>query len=243
MSSSIRFFNNINMKRTIITIITLGLLGALSAADSDQLWKASWKSMETNGLWLPGVVNVYEEIIDQQGNLQSSGSNSYRIIPDKDLEHLEIVELHASGNHTERQNQTNLNLLHSMGLGVPYFVSFDTVKVNRKEHTQKIASIECTGYDFQTTSEGKRFTGTVWIDPTSADPLLIEMRLSDETPVKFEGMDIDHYYRTIELKRIDGIITADNLVVEAWVSARSLFKRNLVVHKITVQMSEPWRAK
>ena len=116
-----------------------------------------------------------------------------------------------------------MDLLHSLGLGVPYFSDPSQTTTTPRTQIREIDGKRVEGVDFRSRQGSETFTGTVWIEITTSNPVRIEMRLSQETPVKYKGMDVDHFYRTIELRERDGVVIADRLVAEAWVSSRSLY--------------------
>ena len=101
-------------------------------------------------------------------------------------------------------------------MGVPFFVEKNLVQIKQREDSLTIKAINCTGYDFKTEKDGKRFAGTVWLNPVTASPMQVDMQLTEDQPLKFDDMEIDHFYRTIELEEKDGVIKAKRFTAEAW---------------------------
>ena len=224
---------------TVALLATMVLSGNLSG---QQLWERSYEKMKQNGFWYPTEVTVCEEIIDHKGNMQNKGCMDYRITCKESINHIEVSCMSRPEGEIIIEDLDLLNLLHQLGLGVPFFVEKQAVQIIQREEAQPIKGVVCTGFDFKTEKDGKRFAGTVWINPKTASPTQVDMQLTEDSPVKLDGLEIDHFYRTIELEEKDGIVKAKRLTAEAWVSNRSMFRRSLVVKRYDVSLRKQFKA-
>ena len=228
--------------------LTLGLLLlsvtlASYANDPYALWQKSREKMLSNGLWIPEKVRICEEVIDQKGELQASGCSDFVVQKDSKMESLSIRQVET--NETKDQTGSDpsmINLLQNLGLGIPYFIDTDNLTVSQLAETKEIAGKSCEGFAFEAVRNDRNFSGTVWIAPNSATPKLVEMHLNEDDPIKFNGAEIDHFYRTIEFMD-DGVVCPSRVTAEAWVSNRSFFKTSLVVRKFTADLQSHWKMK
>lgn len=231
------------MKQFLSTIAAVSVaLSSICNLSAQDLWERSYEKMKENGFWYPSEVTVCEEIIDHKGNLKNNGCMDYHISCKESINHIEVSCMSQPAGEVVIEDVGILNLLHQLGLGVPFFVEKNLVQIHQREDSQSFDEIDCIGYDFKTEKDGKRFAGTVWLNPTTASPVQVNMQLTEDEPLKFDGLEIDHFYRTIQLEEKDGIIKANRLTAEAWVSNRSIFRRSLVVKRYDVSLRKQWKA-
>jgi len=227
------------LSSTAAVIVAVASISNLAAQD---LWERSYEKMKQNGFWYPSEVTVCEEVIDHKGNLKNNGCMDYHIACKESINHIEVSCMSQPQGEVIIEDVGILNILHQLGLGVPFFVEKNLVQIKQREDSLTIKAIDCTGYDFKTEKDGKRFAGTVWLNPATASPMQVDMQLTEDQPLKFDDLEIDHFYRTIELEEKDGVIKAKRLTAEAWVSNRSIFRRNLVVRRYDVSLRKQWKA-
>ena len=232
------------------------LFSSTSVHAVDELWERAEQFVRESAIWMPGKVETSQQVLDGKGEQQSESSMRFAISQDAEQKTLKVTLEQLIENEKDQTEESRQAIeaefqreLQKIRHDMPFHLENPSqVVTGWSPERKKIGHVECMGYEFQVAvtedsdQPPMRFSGTVWVDPQTAIPLLIESMLLD-LPRKQDGAEIVSLSLQRSYGTVEGSWVAINEEQEIWLNARFLFKKMVIYIKSTTDYRQHWKWK
>jgi hypothetical protein len=231
----------------------LPLIAMDSRFENDELWERSLSFVRSSARMVPSEVETREHVVDGKGVTQMESITKLQVSPAAGAPSIRLLQYLENGHDRTERNRREIEKganesAASFFQELPYAVAEPTPMLTRRRSDSfTVNGVACVGYDFRVSGsdlpeagdEDVAFQGTVWIDPQSAVPLMIESRMLD-LPKKEGDTEITSFVRKVVFDCEGTGWRKVREEHEVWLNTKALLRRNVFVARTQSEYRNHW---